>query len=216
MKQFLPTWPKIYAIISLSSLLVFSVSTVVMHFVNMALGVRVPWYLSHFATGPTFWAWTVGLLGLAVGAATTARAMQLCLEPSRWRTAAVVLMSIMSVGAVAMAIFPSDEYNPFSVQSMIHIGFAIPTFVAMCASVVATSAACRRHDAWRRLGTAGLALALPVFIAVAVFIAAMTMEHPSVGAAERFIVYGVITWFALFAANAIRLTGTQPMAPRTA
>ncbi len=217
MKQTLPAWPRIYAVVSFACLISFSLATIAMHIVNVSLGVRVPWYLSHFATGPTFWAWTLALFGLGIGGLCMARAMTLCLPSTRWRTTAITLLCTMSVGVFIMAIFPSEELDPFSVQSQIHIGAAIPTFVAMAGGVIATAIACRQDEAWRRFGTSGLALALPILISVGLFVMLMQMEHPSVGAAERFMVYVVVTWFAAIAGQAIRVTPrSHPSIRRTA
>ncbi len=161
---------------------------------------------SDLAVGPFGYIMTVnfldrGLLSFAFLAAFAGSVKQLRLDAYGFRTG-MVLLGVWSVGAILLAIFPTDvPATPVTLHGLIHLVVALFAFLGGALGALAVSLRMRKVEALRRIRGQALAVAC-----VSVFLCLLDLLERSIskalandygGLIERLFLGSVLLWIAI-------------------
>ncbi|MAZ05070.1 DUF998 domain-containing protein [uncultured Marinobacter sp.] len=193
-REYTFSWPvRRLALLGLAGVAVFGTSIIALHLTGSGVG----WtddYVSDLANQPFGWLFMVG--GFAHGGGNLALALGLrgALRPGRWRTWAVTLLGLASVGILLVALFPVEAPGQApSVSGQLHRAAASTAFALELAALFVFSAAFRRQRVWRRRRAVSLALSAIAATALTVFVIAIQLDIAP-GLAERVALAVFLVW----------------------
>ncbi|HTW39912.1 MAG TPA: DUF998 domain-containing protein [Thermoplasmata archaeon] len=166
--------------------------------------------LGNTATSPWHWGFNVSIILLGVLAFAGILLAWDGFPSGRSRTVGIVLLLVASVGAIGVGVFPEN------VNGTVHGLSSLAVFLPGGLALVILGVGFRRKGSWSWFTVPSILLGLVDLVALAYYVPTQgTNSTWDPGLVERFIVFPILVWGLLAAAQLVRRAGATSPAGAT-